>query len=138
MVADGEKKVLVVEDNPMNMLLVKEILSLNGFATIEASTGAEAIRLVAMQKPDVVLMDLHLPGMDGMATTRMLKADERFRDIPILALTAAASNMDTREILSMGFDGCVTKPIVVERLLEEIRRCTGGGGPGDSETGPGG
>lgn len=121
----SETKVLIVEDNRMNMMLVKDILSLNGYETIEAGTGAEAIRLVAVEKPDVVLMDLHLPGLDGMAATRMLKADERFRDIPVLALTAAASRMETEEILSRGFDGCVTKPIDVDRLLEEIRRCTG-------------
>ena len=120
-----EIKVLIVEDNRMNMMLVKDILSLNGYETMEAGTGAEAIRLVALEKPDVVLMDLHLPGLDGMAATRMLKADERFRDIPVLALTAAASRMDAEEILSRGFDGCVTKPIDVDRLLEEIRRCTG-------------
>jgi len=124
-VKPSETKVLIVEDNRMNMMLVKDILSLNGYETIEAGTGAEAIRLVAVEKPDVVLMDLHLPGLDGMAATRMLKADERFRDIPVLALTAAASRMETEEILSRGFDGCVTKPIDVDRLLEEIRRCTG-------------
>ncbi len=126
----SEIKVLIVEDNQMNMMLVKDILSLNGYKTIEAGTGAEAIRLVAVEKPDVVLMDLHLPGLDGMAATRMLKADERFRDIPVLALTAAASRMETEEILSRGFDGCVTKPIDVDRLLEEIRRCTGKGEKG--------
>jgi len=119
-----KKKVLIVEDNRMNMMLVRDILTLKGYDTIEASTGAEAIKLVATERPDVVLMDLHLPGMDGMVATRMLKGDERFMDIPVLALTAAASRLDTDEILGMGFDGCVPKPIDVERLVEEIRRCT--------------
>jgi len=120
-------KVLIVEDNRMNMMLVRDILTLHGYETIEASSGAEAIRLVAVESPDIVLMDLHLPGLDGMSTTRMLKADERFRGIPVLALTAAASRLDSEEMLSRGFDGCVTKPIDVDLLLAEIDRFTGQG-----------
>lgn len=119
-------KVLIVEDNRMNMQLVKDILSLNGYETIGAGAGAEAIRLVAVEKPDIVLMDLHLPGMDGMTATRILKADERYKSIPILALTAAASRTDREEVLARGFDGCVVKPIQKELLLNEIRSFTSG------------
>lgn len=109
------------------MMLLRDILSLNDYEIIEAVTGAEAIRHVAEDSPDIVLMDLHLPVMDGITATRILKADESFRDIPVLAITAAASSMDVEEILSMGFDGCVTKPIEMERLLAEVRRCAGEG-----------
>ncbi len=117
-------KVLIVEDNQMNMMLVRDILTLSGFETIEARSGPEAIRLVAEEGPDIVLMDLHLPGLDGIATTRLLKADERFSHIPVLALTAAASRLDTNEIRARGFDGYVTKPIKVDFLLNEIGRLT--------------
>ncbi|MFQ5480806.1 MAG: response regulator [Thermodesulfobacteriota bacterium] len=118
------KKVLIVEDNAMNMMLVRDILTINGYEIIEAVTGAEAIRLVAGEHPDIILMDLHLPGMDGITATRLLKAEERFKEIPILAITASASSTDVAEILGRGFDGCVTKPIDVELLLGEVRRFT--------------
>ena len=118
-------KVLIVEDNALNMTLLRDILTLNAYEIIEAVTGAEAIRLVAEESPDIVLMDLHLPVMDGITATRILKAEERFRHIPVLAITAAASSTDCAEILSRGFDGCVMKPIEVERLLGEVSRCTG-------------
>lgn len=117
-------KVLIVEDNRMNMQLVTDILTLNGYETIEASSGAEAIQLVATERPDIVLMDLHLPGMDGMTATRILKADERFSAIPILAFTAAASSTDRADVLAKGFDGCVIKPINKELLLNEVRSFT--------------
>ncbi len=119
-------KVLIVEDNAMNMMLLRDILSIQGYEIIEALTGAEGIRLVAEQSPDIVLMDLHLPGMDGITATRILKADERFRGIPVLAITASASSTDIEEILCRGFDGCVTKPIDMEILLGEVRRFTAG------------
>ncbi len=118
-------KVLIVEDNKMNMTLLRDILSLNGYEIIEALNGAEGIGLVAEKTPDIVLMDLHLPGMDGITATRILKADERFKDIPVLAITASATNADKERIIASGFDGCVTKPIVREVLLGELRRFTG-------------
>jgi len=120
----GPVKVLIAEDNGMNMELVKDILILNGYETIGASTGAEAIRLVATEKPDIVLMDLHMPGMDGMTAMRILKSDEAYREIPVLALTAAAGRAETEDVLARGFDGCVVKPINKELLLNEIRSFT--------------
>jgi len=120
-------KILIVEDNGMNMQLVRDILTLNGYETIGAGTGAEAIKLVAEEKPDLVLMDLHMPGMDGMTATRILKAEERYRDIPVLALTAAASRAEIEDVLARGFDGCVIKPIDKDVLLQEVRSFTSGG-----------
>jgi len=114
-------KVLIAEDNGMNMELVKDILTLNGYVTVGARTGAEAIRLVAMEKPDIVLMDLHMPGMDGMTAMRILKSDVAYGEIPVLALTAAAGRAETEDMLARGFDGCVVKPINKEVLLNEIR-----------------
>jgi two-component system cell cycle response regulator DivK len=121
----GAVKVLIAEDNCMNMELVKDILTLNGYETIEASTGAEAIKLVAAEKPDIVLMDLHMPTMDGMTAMRILKSDEAYREIPVLALTAAAGRAETEDVLARGFDGCVIKPIDKEVLLNKIRFFTG-------------
>lgn len=128
--ADPAKKVLVVEDNYMNKVLVREVLALNGFEIIEAKTGAEAIRLINEKRPDIILMDIHLPEMDGFTAMRIIKADERFRRIPMLALTAFAMKGDEEDILARGFDGYVAKPIDVKRLVEMIRKCLSAAGRG--------
>lgn len=112
--------VLLVEDNQMNKILVREILTLNGYAIIEASSGTEALKVLSTQKPDLILMDLHLPEMDGVTATRIIKCDESNRSIPVLALTASAMKGEEDEILCKGFDGYVAKPIEVKKLLEAI------------------
>ena len=114
------KKVLLVEDNHMNMVLVKEILTMNGYEIIEAGSGTDAIKSLALERPDIILMDLHLPGMDGITATRIIKADERNKAIPVLALTASAMRGDEDKILRQGFDGYVAKPIEIKKLLEAI------------------
>ncbi|MFQ5441197.1 MAG: response regulator [Thermodesulfobacteriota bacterium] len=118
--SESKPKVLLVEDNYMNKVLVKEILELNGYEMVAAENGAEAIRLVATEKPDIVLMDIHLPGMDGVTATRLIKSENKYRAIPVLALTASASKSDEEEILGKGFDGYVAKPIDVKNLLEAL------------------
>ncbi|MBI2400585.1 MAG: response regulator [Deltaproteobacteria bacterium] len=114
------QKVLLVEDNHMNMVLVKEILTMNGYEIIEAGSGTEALTSLAAVRPDIILMDLHLPGMDGITATRIIKSDERNKAIPILALTASAMRGEEDKILRQGFDGYVAKPIEIKRLLEAI------------------
>lgn len=118
--ADERKKVLLVEDNYMNKMLVREILTLGGYEVIEAKSGLEAIKLLSAgsrdERPDIILMDLHLPVMDGYTATRIIKSDDRNKDIPILALTASAMKGDEQKILAMGFDGYVAKPIDVKKL----------------------
>lgn len=117
----GEKTtVLLVEDNQMNKILVREILTLNGYAIIEASSGTEALKVLSAQKPDLILMDLHLPEMDGVTATRIIKSDESNRSIPVLALTASAMKGEEDKILCKGFDGYVAKPIEVKKLLAAI------------------
>ncbi len=113
-------KVLLVEDNYMNKVLVKEILTMNGYDIIEADSGIEAIKLIGSERPDVVLMDLHLPEMDGVTAMRIIKADKAVKKIPILALTASASQGEADGILGKGFDGYIGKPIEVKKLLEAI------------------
>ena len=106
----------------MNKVLVKEILELNGYEMVAAENGAEAIRLIATEKPDIVLMDIHLPGMDGVTATRLIKSEDKYRTIPVLALTASASKNDEEDILSKGFDGYVAKPINVEKLIKAMEK----------------
>lgn len=104
----------------MNKILVREILTLNGYDTIEAKNGLEAVKIAAVEKPDIVLMDIQLPEMDGFTATRILKADARTKNIPVIALTASAMKGDEEKILSQGFDGYVAKPIDVKKLVEMI------------------
>lgn len=118
-------KVLLVEDNQMNKILVREILTLNGYEIIEARSGTEALKALAVSRPDVILMDLHLPEMDGITATRIIKSDEKNRRIPILALTASAMRGEEDKILSKGFDGYVAKPIEKKKLLEAILESLG-------------
>lgn len=123
------KKVLLVEDNHMNRVLVKEILTLNGYEIIEADTGTEAIKALASDRPDVILMDLHLPGMDGITATRIIKSEERNKSIPVLALTASAMRGEEDKIIRQGFDGYVAKPIEMKKLLEAITESLKAGQP---------
>lgn len=131
-------KVLVVEDNFMNKILVREILALHGYEIIEAKSGTEAIKTLNTHRPDIILMDIHLPEMDGITATRIIKSDERNRDIPVLALTASAMKGEEENLISKGFDGYVAKPIDKKRLLETISeslgaRRTDAGGKGQGE-----
>ena len=118
--ARGAIKVLLVEDNYMNKVLVREILKLNGYDIIEAASGTEGLKMLALESPDIVLMDLHLPEMDGITATRIIKADERNSHIPVLALTASAMRGEEYKLIDKGFDGYVAKPIEVKKLLEAI------------------
>lgn len=113
-------KILVVEDNFMNKVLVREILTLHGYDIIEAKSGTEAIKAINSLRPDIILMDIHLPEMDGITATRIIKSDERNRHIPILALTASAMKGEEENLMSKGFDGYVAKPIDRKKLLETI------------------
>ena len=116
----AKPKVLIVEDNDMNKVLVREILTLNGYETLEAKSGLEALKILRDHTPDVILMDIQLPEMDGITATRIIKSEEKNRGIPVLALTASAMKGDEENILSKGFDGYVAKPIEVKKLVETV------------------
>lgn len=122
-----KKKVLLVEDNFQNKVLVREILTLNGFEITEASSGTEALKVLKEERPDIILMDLHLPGMDGITATRIIKSEDENKDIPVLALTASTMSGEESELLEKGFDGWVGKPIEVKKLLESIASSLGSG-----------
>jgi CheY-like chemotaxis protein len=118
-------RVLVVEDNFMNKVLVNELLTMHGYEVFEAGNGVEAVEMTESLVPDIVLMDINLPEMDGMEATHIIKSKEALKDIPILALTASAMKGDEEKFLKKGFDGYVPKPISLEVLIKELDRCLG-------------
>ena len=113
--------VLIVDDNEKNMKLARDVLRLAGFQTLEAGTGAESISLAHEHLPDVILMDIRLPDMDGTEATRKLKEDPRTAHIPVVALTSLAMKGDRELLLEAGFDGYLEKPISVREFPEQVR-----------------
>jgi CheY-like chemotaxis protein len=113
-------KILLVEDNAMNLGMLQRRLERRGFAIVTAVDGNEAIEKVRTETPDLILMDLSLPDLDGWEATRRLKADLKTRPIPIIALTAHAMSGDKESALEAGADDYITKPIDLERLLEKM------------------
>src|SRR5690242_2632716 len=105
------KTILIAEDNPANLELLAEILQGWGYSVQQASTGTEVLWLVEVSTPDLILLDIQMPEMDGLAVVSHLRVDERIRHVPILALTAYAMRGDRERALRSGFDGYVTKPI---------------------------
>ena len=114
-------KIAVVEDNPDNRLLVQVILE-SQYAIIEYENGFDALAGLQKEKPDLVLLDVSLPGMDGIEVLRRLRASEELRGLPVIALTAHAMAGDREKCLAAGFDDYVTKPILDEALLLEAIR----------------
>jgi two-component system, cell cycle response regulator DivK len=115
------EQVLVVEDNDKNMKLFREVLQATGYATLEASTGEEAVALAASHAPALVLMDVQLPGISGVEALTRLRGDPRTASIPVLALTAQAMRGDRERFLEAGFDGYLSKPVDVIELLAAVR-----------------
>jgi two-component system, cell cycle response regulator DivK len=113
-------RVLVVEDNPLNLKLVRDVLLSAGFEVVEARSGEEGVAQARARTPDVILMDLQLPGIDGTQAMRMIKADPAATDVPIVALTAFAMADDRERALRSGFDGYLSKPISVRDLPRQI------------------
>jgi two-component system, cell cycle response regulator DivK len=115
------ERVLIVEDNGKNMKLVRDVLQATGYSTLEATTGEEAIELSLSQAPALVLMDVQLPGIDGVEALERLRQNERTASIPVLALTAQAMSGDRERFLKAGFDGYLAKPVDVGALIEAVR-----------------
>jgi two-component system cell cycle response regulator DivK len=118
----SEPLVLIVEDNDKNLKLVRDILELRGFRTLAATTAEDGLVLAAEHVPDVVLLDIQLPGMDGVAALERLKNDARTAHIPVVALTAFAMQEDRQRFLSAGFDGYLPKPIDVMAFPVQVRQ----------------
>lgn len=115
-------KVLVVEDNDMNMQLVEYLLEEGGYEILKATSGEEALEVTSRTVPDLILMDIHLPGMDGLTVVREMKGSDRTQGIPILALTAHAMRGDRDRFLEAGCDGYISKPIDVKTFIESIEQ----------------
>ena len=114
--------VLVVEDNDKNMKLARDILQAKGYATIEAITGEDGVRLAKEHLPALVLMDIQLPGINGIEALRQLRADLATASIPVIAVTASVMASDRRQITDAGFDGYVGKPISLKVFLDAVRQ----------------
>jgi CheY-like chemotaxis protein len=113
--------ILIVEDNEKNLKLVRDVLRHTGYQTIEAGTGEDGIRLAKERGPALILMDIQLPGIDGITALGLLRADPATRAIPVIAVTASAMTQDRKKILAAGFDGYQTKPIRVREFMDVVR-----------------
>ena len=122
------EQILIVEDNERNMKLVRDVLRAKGYRTLEATTGGRAIELATEHEPEVVLMDIQLPDIDGVETLKRLRADGRTESIPVLALTAQAMQGDRERFLAAGFDAYLSKPVDVVELVDVVRRLCNGRG----------
>jgi two-component system, cell cycle response regulator DivK len=115
------EQVLIAEDNQKNMKLFRDVLLAKGYRTLEATTGGEAVELAVEHEPDLVLMDIQLPDLDGVQALQRLRADERTAGIPVLALTAQAMHGDRERFLAAGFDGYLSKPVDIRELVGTVR-----------------
>ena len=115
------ERVLVVEDNDKNMKLFRDVLQATGYSTVEATTGEQAVELALSQAPALVLMDVQLPGIDGVEALVRMRQNERTASIPVLAVTAQAMSGDRERFLEAGFDGYLAKPVDVAELMEAVR-----------------
>jgi CheY-like chemotaxis protein len=121
-VSDVERRILLVEDNEDNRIVYATILRHHGFRVTEAFDGAEALAKVDAERPDLVLLDISLPHIDGWEVSRQLRAQGTTRDIPIVALTAHALPGDRQRASDEGFDGYLAKPCEPRAVLAEVRR----------------
>lgn len=116
------KKVLIVEDNDLNMKLFKDLLEVHDMETVETRNGNNVLELARSEKPDLILMDIQLPEISGLEVTKMLKADEELKSIPVIAVTAFAMKGDEEKIREGGCEDYISKPISVTNFLEVIQK----------------
>jgi two-component system cell cycle response regulator DivK len=114
--------ILIIEDNDKNRKLCRDVLQAKGYQTIESETAEEGLVLARDKSPALILMDIQLPGMDGIAALKQLRADPKTKDIRVLAITASAMTHNRTTMLAEGFDGYQTKPISLKDFLGEVQR----------------
>jgi two-component system cell cycle response regulator DivK len=114
--------VLIVEDNEKNMKLARDVLQAKGYSTLEAVTGEEGVKLARERKPDLVLMDIQLPGISGIEAFRQIRGDAATRAIPVIALTASVTPTDRSAITAAGFDAFLGKPINLKEFIDTVKR----------------
>jgi two-component system cell cycle response regulator DivK len=120
-------RILVVEDNPLNLKLIRDVLVFRGFDVVTAQSGEEGVAAATRAPPDLVLMDLQLPGIDGHEALQRIHADPRCRDLPVVAVTAFAMKDDEVRVAEAGFAGYIAKPISIRALPEQLERFLPGG-----------
>jgi two-component system, cell cycle response regulator DivK len=113
--------ILIVEDNDKNLKLVRDVLQVKGYHTIEAGNAEDGIVLAGERKPDLILMDIQLPGMNGIEALKVLRADTSTAPIPVIAVTASVMQQDRNLITEAGFDGYIGKPINLKEFLDSVR-----------------
>jgi CheY-like chemotaxis protein len=116
------KTVLIAEDNPINRELLRELLEIRGYAVAEACNGEEALAMVEQTPPDILLLDIGMPVLDGFAVVRKLRENPRFASLPVVAVTAYAMQGDSEKIMNSGFDGYLSKPVSSSLLAQELDR----------------
>ena len=112
--------ILIVEDNEKNRKLLRDVLQFKGYRTIEAETGEDGVTLAQQNKPDLILMDYQLPGIDGIETLRRIRNEVSTAHIPIVAVTASAMPEDAKKMMEAGFDGFQTKPLNVKQFMQAV------------------
>jgi len=120
-------RVLIVEDNPLNLKLIRDVLEFQGFEVVIARSGEEGVAVAATTPPDLILMDLQLPGIGGHEALQRIHADPRSRDVPVVAVTAFAMKEDIERAEAAGFAGYIAKPISVRALPEQLAQFLPGG-----------
>ena len=120
-----DEVILIIEDNPKNLKLARDVLKHNGFRTIEAENATDGIALAETQLPAVILMDIQLPDMDGVSALKRLRSQTATATIPVVALTAFAMDADRERLLAAGFDGYLVKPIDIKRFPQQVRHFCG-------------
>ena len=119
-------RILIVEDNPLNLELVRDILTAEGYQVLEAVDGPAGVALASSETPELILMDLQLPGLDGLQATAQIRSDPRLRDVPIVAVTAHAMKGDDDRARAAGCDGFISKPIQVREFVAAVDRYLSG------------
>jgi len=121
-----KKVILIVEDDPKNSKLFRDVLQVAGYTTFEAVNGQQGVDMAREQRPDLVLMDIQMPVMDGCESVRILKEDPDTSDIRVVALTASAMDGSKERILQSGFDGYISKPISIKPFLQKVAELLNG------------
>lgn len=128
------KRILIVEDNEKSLKLLRDLLEVKGYRVLTATSAEEALPLAQREPPDLAVMDIGLPGMDGVAALRALRADARTRDIPVIAVTASVMQAERETIMCAGFDGYLGKPIDVLGFLSLVQSTLSASPGGESSS----
>ena len=119
--------ILIVEDNEKNLKLVRDVLQVKGYETLEAGTAEDGLKIARERMPDLILMDIQLPGMSGIEALKALRAEPATAAIPVVAITASVMQQDRQEIMKAGFDGFIEKPINLRNLLDTVQQAVAKG-----------